>query len=223
MGHAEQLAWPCSGATAGTTNGDTAIFNRSAPHSPLTIDAGRNLKNITFDTSSVNSLTIGTTGGNALSNGRRNDPNDFNGRELAGNQLSTHFGGRLRCYQRREQQLGNSASWRTDHARRDERHHDAHRQRREYRPNTISGVLADSGSGILAVTKSGAGVWVLSGNNTYTGGTTINDGMLLVTQPGSLPRYATPGQVAVGSFATLTVQAGGVGEWTAVVADLAVE
>ena len=52
---------PVPGATTVTTNTDTAIFNQNAPHSPLTIDAGRNVKNITFDTASVNSLTIGTT------------------------------------------------------------------------------------------------------------------------------------------------------------------
>ncbi len=43
--------------------------------------------------------------------------------------------------------------------------------------NTVSGVIADN-AGALAVTKSEAGTWVLSGNNTYTGGTTIKAGML---------------------------------------------
>ena len=57
---------PVPGATTGTTNTDTATFNQNAPHSPLTVDAGRNLKNITFDTANVNSMTIGTVGGNAL-------------------------------------------------------------------------------------------------------------------------------------------------------------
>ena len=54
------------GATAGTTNIDTATFDRNASKSPLTIDAGRNVQNLTFDTASVNSLTIGTIGGQAL-------------------------------------------------------------------------------------------------------------------------------------------------------------
>ena len=32
----------------------------------MTIDVGRNVQSLTFDTSSVNSLTVGTVGGNAL-------------------------------------------------------------------------------------------------------------------------------------------------------------
>ncbi|HEV3418058.1 MAG TPA: hypothetical protein VG056_14625, partial [Pirellulales bacterium] len=51
------------GATSGTTNTDTAVFNQNAANSPLVIDVGRNLQNITFDTASVNSLTIGSVTG----------------------------------------------------------------------------------------------------------------------------------------------------------------
>ena len=46
------------GATTGTTNTDTATFSQNATNSPLVIDAGRNIQNITFDTASVNSLTV---------------------------------------------------------------------------------------------------------------------------------------------------------------------
>ena len=54
------------GATTGTTNSDTALFNQSATNSPLAIDTGRNVMNITFDTAAVSSMTIGTTTGPAL-------------------------------------------------------------------------------------------------------------------------------------------------------------
>ncbi len=57
------------GAITGTVNTDTALFNQNAPHSPLTIDAGRNLQNITFDNSGgllTTSLTVGATSGPAL-------------------------------------------------------------------------------------------------------------------------------------------------------------
>ena len=39
--------------------------------------------------------------------------------------------------------------------------------------NVFSGNISD-GAGTLAVTKSGAGTWILSGTNTYTGTTTVN-------------------------------------------------
>ena len=53
--------------------------------------------------------------------------------------------------------------------------------------NTIQGVIRDnlvSGSGTgtatVGVTKSGAGTWVLSGTNSYTGATTVSEGTLLI-------------------------------------------
>jgi len=52
--------------------------------------------------------------------------------------------------------------------------------------NTLSGIIQEGGNGALAVSKSGAGTWVLSGANTYTGATTINGGILVVTNDQSL-------------------------------------
>ena len=43
--------------------------------------------------------------------------------------------------------------------------------------NTVSGIIAN-GAGVLAVTKSEAGTWVLSGANTYTGATNVTGGTL---------------------------------------------
>lgn len=50
--------------------------------------------------------------------------------------------------------------------------------------NTISGVVAN-GSGTLALSKSGTGTWVLSGANTFTGGTTVSAGTLRGTVAGA--------------------------------------
>lgn len=47
--------------------------------------------------------------------------------------------------------------------------------------NTIGGVISNGGAASVAVTKSGAGTWVLSGANTYTGGTNIAGGTLVLS------------------------------------------
>jgi autotransporter-associated beta strand protein len=46
--------------------------------------------------------------------------------------------------------------------------------------NTLAAVIGDNG-GATALTKAGAGAWTLSGSNSYTGVTTINGGVLIVT------------------------------------------
>ena len=53
------------GATSGTTNTDTALFNSASSTTTPTPDLNRNLENITFDTSAVG-YTIGSIPGNAL-------------------------------------------------------------------------------------------------------------------------------------------------------------
>ena len=50
---------------------------------------------------------------------------------------------------------------------------------------SISGVISKGGEGNGAIIKNGAGTMVLTGNNTYTGNTTINDGVLQVTGTGA--------------------------------------
>lgn len=63
----------------------------------------------------------------------------------------------------------------------------------------FSGILANSGSFHLGLTKTGTGTQILSGVNTYTNTTAVNGGTLLVNSPGSLAN--TP--VTVASGATL--------------------
>jgi fibronectin-binding autotransporter adhesin len=46
--------------------------------------------------------------------------------------------------------------------------------------NTVAGVIGNSGTGITTLAKNGSGTWVLTGNNTYTGNTVINDGNLTI-------------------------------------------
>lgn len=47
--------------------------------------------------------------------------------------------------------------------------------------NELRGILANSGANVLSVTKADAGTWVLSGNNTYTGLTTVTAGTLTLS------------------------------------------
>uniref|UniRef100_A0A973VYW7 Autotransporter domain-containing protein n=2 Tax=Bradyrhizobium septentrionale TaxID=1404411 RepID=A0A973VYW7_9BRAD len=65
----------------------------------------------------------------------------------------------------------------------------------------LSGVISDLGGATGAVTKTGNGTLVLSGNNTYSGGTIINAGMLQLSGAGTLG--ATSGTTTVNGGGTL--------------------
>ncbi|WP_245452624.1 autotransporter outer membrane beta-barrel domain-containing protein [Bradyrhizobium sp. C9] len=66
---------------------------------------------------------------------------------------------------------------------------------------TLSGVIADLGGATGAVTKTGNGTLVLSGNNTYSGGSIINAGVLQLFGAGTLG--AASGTTTVNSGDTL--------------------
>ena len=59
--------------------------------------------------------------------------------------------------------------------------------------NTLAAVLGNSSGGSSTLTKSGVGTWVLTGTNTYTGLTTINNGTLRIN-----------GSLAAGSAVTVS-------------------
>ncbi len=73
---------------------------------------------------------------------------------------------------------------------------------------TYYGSLNGSGS----LTKVGSGTLTLAGTNTYTGGTSVNAGILATRNTAALPGYNTTGMVSVAGGATLAVFVGG-GEW----------
>jgi autotransporter-associated beta strand protein len=65
--------------------------------------------------------------------------------------------------------------------------------------NTVASVIVDNidGSARIGVTKAGAGRWILSGTNTYTGGTQVNAGTLVLD--GLTGVAAFTNQVAAGA------------------------
>ncbi len=211
------------GATTGTTSTNTATFNLNATNSPLTTDTGRNLQNITFDTAIVNSLTIGATAGPSLlltSGGTVQTTSTVANAEtvnaplvLEGNYTFTSgatsstaaltFGGGITP--------GPTAGTTT-----------LTLNGSNTGANTIKGNLIDHSTGLLALSKSGNGTWVLSGANNYSGGTTVSAGTLeFDTAPslannttfqvsgGTLRFKVTTAATTVGTGVTVTVANGG--------------
>jgi probable HAF family extracellular repeat protein/autotransporter-associated beta strand protein len=195
---------PAPGNTNGTTIIDVALFNESSPNSPLTIDAGRNVQNITFDTANVNSMTIGMVGGNALmmtaggtiqTTATVVNPQTINAPLVlegdytftsgaSSSSATLSFGGGIT-----PAATGGVTTLTLNGT--------------NTGANTISDVLADNGAGQLAVTKSGAGVWILSGANTYSGNTTVLGGTLKFNITSGTPTIAAGVTATVGAGATL--------------------
>ena len=196
------------GATFGTSNTDTATFNSGSIVTSITPDANRNLENITFDTSAV-AYTIGTTGGNALlmtSFGTIQIASTFSASNLtetvnapltlegdytladnsAHTGVSLDFGGAISAADKpgggsvlTVAGAGNTA---------------------------ISGAIG--GIKTIDLVKSGAGTLTLSGNNTFTGGVTINAGTLQVDSAGAL-NSNSPNAVTFGSGSNGTLSLNG--------------
>ncbi len=77
--------------------------------------------------------------------------------------------------------------------------------------SAVAGPYTGALSGGGSLTKSGTGAQTISGDNIYTGGTTINAGTLQFGQTISMP---ASGAVTVNIGGTLAVNVGGAGEWT---------
>jgi autotransporter-associated beta strand protein len=82
----------------------------------------------------------------------------------------------------------------------------------------FSGTISQGGTGIIALTKSGAGSQTLSGSNSYTGKTTISGGTLQFGKQVSLynnnPASWTDTNIQVDNGATLALNVGGTGEFS---------
>ncbi len=79
---------------------------------------------------------------------------------------------------------------------------------------TLAHDIGNGGAGGLI--KTGGGSLTLTGNNSYSGNTIVDSGMLEVVKAASLPGYNASGKVTVDPGSTLTVRAGAAsGEWAA--------
>jgi len=68
-----------------------------------------------------------------------------------------------------------------------------------FRPNLVDGTTASG------LTKTGSGLWIVSGNNTFTGTTTVSGGTLVVPTTASLPGWNAASRWSVASGAALGV------------------
>ncbi|NQW47981.1 MAG: autotransporter-associated beta strand repeat-containing protein, partial [Planctomycetes bacterium] len=68
-----------------------------------------------------------------------------------------------------------------------------------FRPNLVDGTTASG------LTKTGTGLWIVSGTNTYTGNTTVSGGTLVVPATGALPGWNSVGRWSVASGAALGI------------------
>ena len=71
-----------------------------------------------------------------------------------------------------------------------------------------TGSITDGGANMSLTMNASNGTLILSGSNTYGGGTNVTAGTILATRTASLPGYNTPGQVSVAPGAVLAVQTG---------------
>ena len=188
------------GSTSTTDNVDTAMFDGAGNGKVgITVDLGRNIGSITFDTAAAAAYTVGSTSGATLilsSGGAIQTTAGVNNAEtinapisLQGNYTFTsaaanaaatlNFGGTIDTAMASGTTMLTLSGSNTG-------------------ANTISGSISN-GSGIVAITKSGPGTWVLSGSNSYSGGTSIT-GTLVAANPSALG--AVGATVNVGSGTT---------------------
>jgi fibronectin-binding autotransporter adhesin len=190
------------GATSGTTNTDTATFGNSDVTTVLP-DANRNLEFITFD-GSTTAYSIGSTSGNALlmtAGGTIQIGTTFSGSNItetvnapltlegsytfANNNTNAgvllDFGGAVTAAATGTQTLTISGAG-----------------------NSSLGGPIGGGAGTIGLVMNGTGALTLAGNNTFTGGVTINSGIVILGNAGAL-NSANPNAVTLNNAGTLTL------------------
>ena len=217
------------GATSGTTNADTATFNTAVGATTITIDTGRNLRNLTFTTGAGSTFTIGSAGANAgetllLTNGGTTAMNAGNTATVTLNapmviepttatgtasytftNNSTNNTGDLNPYKMTFN--GNISGGATTGLITLNFTGSTGNRSGDTTGNLMNGIISNGLSGGLSVIVTGngqTGVWQFTNSgSSYTGGTTVTSGTLIFNS------IANAGQnSSIGAGSTLTLGSG---------------
>lgn len=196
------------GATSGTTNGDSAVFNSSSV-TTIVVDSGRNLQNITFGGSSTFTLSSSTllltSGGKILSNSSAVDqrisaPLQIQGGSGGTYTIETNTPGTNRELEISGAITGTATTGGTTTLTLTGNSGGANQI------TSAGGISNGSGGGNLAVVKEGSGLWVFGGANTYSGGTTVKGGTLRLSGSGNTSGLLGSGTLAFDGTGTLRLQ-----------------
>lgn len=71
--------------------------------------------------------------------------------------------------------------------------------------NTLGGTIGDNGTGATTLAKNDSGTWILTGNNTYTGNTVINNGNLMIGNGGTTGNAGAGNVIVDSATSTLSI------------------
>ncbi len=174
------VAGSIPGSTSLTTNTDTATFNGASGNRNVVVNANRNVQFLVFDNpNSANAYTISAAGGSSIlltnNGGIQTTANEVNTSTvnaplvIEGAAATFTSGSPSAALKIGGGIIGLISGGGTTTLTLNGANGGL---------NVISGVIGDNGSTVLALVKNQAGTWILSNANTYTGGTTISNGIL---------------------------------------------
>jgi len=202
------------GAVGTLTNADIATFDSAATQTTILVDLDRNLRSLVFNTATAAAFTFSgsplhlSSGGSLTINSTVVNAQTFNSdlvlepatNSTAGNYSFTNSSTNAAA---RFLMAGNISGGTTTEGV------ILTLGGSNTGSNTVTGIISNGGAaGGLAITKSGGGNWFLSGANTYTGVTTVNAGILVVTDASALGASGAGSGSVVNSGGSLSLSGG---------------
>ena len=192
------------GGTGTTNNLDTATFNTSTGVT-VTVDTGRNLQNLSFDTSagsftlSGGSLVLTSGGTTQITAGLLGTGQT----ETINSALTLAAFGVTYTFANNNADSTNVLKFGTAATITDNQSAGTNTlllTGANAGNNTVAGVISNgTGTNKIALSKTGAGKWILSGANSYTGGTAITGGTLTAGNTAALGATGAAVSLAVGT------------------------